>query len=94
MTVYSITDLGDLINEKIAVFPNPTTSNLSIDFGKPVDLPVRFKLINSSGQAVDQFTIEKDQQFTEIDLSYLPSGIYLLKAISDESRLNWKIVKK
>ena len=65
------------------LFPNPTTgnfqiNNLDISFEK-----VELKIINLLGNCVYQYTLKDIDN--KIDISFLPSGIYLVEIKSDST---------
>lgn len=81
-----------IINAKVAnssdfaihllVWPNPSTSDINVDF----DAPVRnasIELINASGDVVDSKVLFNGTMKTGMNVSELPNGIYHLRAIGD-----------
>jgi len=63
------------------VFPNPATDQLVIDLSDNINLsePVLGTLVNMNGQTVHSFTLQQDN--TQLDVSGLPSGIYVLRVM-------------
>lgn len=58
------------------LFPNPFTNKLSVDFSLASALPEKVIIINTMGQKV--FEIGELLNKLELDLSFLPTGIYYL----------------
>jgi hypothetical protein len=75
--------------DQLLVFPNPFTDVISIEFNS--SKVSGFELYNSNGQLVRVF--EKGQPLSNINLSYLKDGIYLIKAVSPESKQVIKLLK-
>lgn len=77
-------------NELLHLYPNPTQGKFFIDYKD--DLPVTIKCYDLFGREVKtQKTIGK----TEFDISYLPTGIYLVRIINkDKIIANGKIMKQ
>lgn len=66
----------DVLNDfKLSVYPNPFSEFISIDMGQSVLANNRVKIINNSNQIVFNKIISTADQ---LDLSYLPAGIYFL----------------
>ena len=73
--------------EKIKVYPNPTSQLLNID----TDYPVMIQLYNSIGQSV--LTKKLLSKSNRIDLGYLSYGIYYLKGFNgNKNVINQKII--
>lgn len=94
ISVYTITGLNVLSQNDISVFPNPTTSQLTVKLGSAAKNSYRLELINLSGQLVQLLTIQKSQTSIQIDMEDLPAGIYFLRSDAENFRLNYKIVKR
>lgn len=58
--------------ENITIFPNPTTSIINIE---PIEQIKSISLHNTSGVLL----LSKKKDFTQVDISKLPKGIYILK---------------
>jgi len=77
------------VTEKIAVYPNPTRGQLTVQSNDTRLLGTRMTLVNLQGQAVQQVMITRSQQ--GIDLSALPASIYVLVMADGQS---YKIMKQ
>ena len=75
--------------EKLQVFPNPTTGLVTVKTG--ISIPGTLELLNSEGMLMARFTLMDDQ--TQIDLSAYCPGIYSAKIICGNSIFYRKIVK-
>ena len=60
----------------IAVFPNPTTSGVTIQLPKHLQLPLAFHLRNAQGLSVAQGRMETHEQY--LSLEPYPAGVYTL----------------
>jgi len=78
----------DFDSEQIAIYPNPTSSNIFLNL-KPFVVS-KIQVINSIGQNVK--TINND--FESINISDLSPGIYILKISTELGTINKKIIKE
>lgn len=85
------TDDFDLSTD-IKIFPNPTTSKVSFD--NSIYNFENVSVVNSLGQEVSKTRFETFLSNQEIDLSSLPSGIYLIKLNNNEITKTVKVIKK
>jgi hypothetical protein len=80
----------DLIENYFAVYPNPTSDFLFLE--RVADLDVeQIDIVDLSGKVVVS-TIETGTR-TRVDMSGLPSGVYIVKVNSSAGTLTQKIVK-
>lgn len=65
----------------VSVYPNPSDGNYTIELFAPSDKTVRYQVYNMSGQAVkaSQFHLSAGLSKVALNISELPSGIYLLE---------------
>ena len=77
ITITSLEDIYFLKN--IAIFPNPTTDFLMIDFGKKINAPTSVEIFNALGQRVFSKKIKKNTNVEEVKLMDFPKGIYFVK---------------
>jgi hypothetical protein len=75
-------------SEKILVYPNPATDKIKVTLPSSIQ-SATFDLFDLRGSSILHFT---DKQSEEIDLSYLPKGIYVLKAATEKFTHIQKIV--
>lgn len=66
-----------------SIYPNPATDNLRIESQTPL---AQVKLTDLAGRVALQQTLKQVQGDVSIDVSTLPSGIYLLEAITEDSK--------
>lgn len=74
--------------EKTTVFPNPTTSSISI---KNIDRETEYKIFNVSGEIVLNGIIS---ELNEIKMTELQTGIYFIELKNDNMLTVKKIIKK
>jgi len=81
----------DELTVSVAVYPNPTMDNVTIECDQPASLS--YTLYNANGQMLSHGNYKGGQQ--TIDLQKLPAGSYMLHvASSDKSQMNiYKIIK-
>ena len=73
-----------------SVFPNPTSSKLTLE--GPVDPSIHLRLIDASGKILQ--TSKINQNKTEIDVSTLISGLYLIVIYKDQRIVQWIKIHK
>ena len=83
---YLLTDINDVSNKHINIYPNPATSYITIDNVKSTDIKI---LSDINGKMID-FINNKNI----IDISDLSNGIYLLKIITEKEILIDKFIKE
>ncbi len=84
--------IANLSNTQYTIFPNPTTSQLTIQSSKKLS-NTTIKLYNITGQIIIQKTNLSGDNFT-IDLAEYAKGIYILEIDSGEGVERVKIVKE
>jgi len=89
-TCVGINEIND--NVVIAVYPNPTTGQFTLDL--TADDVVNVTILNTIGEVVYQVTdlTVKGQMATSIDLSTLAEGVYYLKLDGNNTNTFEKIV--
>jgi hypothetical protein len=93
-TVFSpiITDLEELdLENSIKVYPNPSSGKYKIDWNLLWHHP-NVIIYNSLGIRV--LDIESFNNQSEIDISYLPSGLYIFEFQEDNKFTRMKVIKK
>jgi Secretion system C-terminal sorting domain/Beta-propeller repeat/Putative metal-binding motif len=84
-----INSVGDFLTIKPQIFPNPVFDRLNIVL--PVDDVVKYTLRNSTGKQIWLGHFEKE---TQLDLSALPKGVYMLVLLTTESLWVERIIKQ
>ena len=82
-SVSSIEDLTTSDKDVFRLFPNPTNGNFQINNLNDSFEHVELKIINLLGNCVYQYTLKDIDN--KIDISFLPSGIYLVEIKSDST---------
>ena len=70
------------ISDGINVFPNPTTSELNIEFKEIIIGEIEFKLNNITGQNLKTIALSNDPS-QQIQLSGYASGVYIYQVLVD-----------
>lgn len=77
---------------KVTIFPNPTKGELKVEIsGIENNRSVDLNLYNPNGQLL--LKQKASQGLTTVDMYRYPAGWYLLKVLSGDIVLNFKIVK-
>jgi len=75
-------------NETLKIYPNPTSGIINISSENKLN---NIKLYNPLGKLIQTFTVN----YNQLELSYLPKGIYLLKITDNTKNVQYqKIIKK
>jgi len=72
----AINDLHQQSGEIVSLFPNPTSGKITLNC-KESSLPLKIIIYDMFGR--QQLEIDSDKEFTGIDISELPPGIYYLR---------------
>lgn len=90
---YAEVNPTEIVNNKIKIYPNPTTDNIKIDLLSNSDLlPVMLKIFNMQGKLLITKTITEDK--SNIDLQMLATGTYILQYVSSNLKGALKIIKQ
>lgn len=93
-TVCDTTNVDDIDDLSLIISPNPSSGILNIDFMNPLQDKVKIELISSEGKIVLVRNIDPNgNPAITIDAFHLPSGIYFIKAASEEKYVVKKWVK-
>ena len=76
----------------IAIYPNPSNGQLTIDNGQWIIEDIG--IYDISGRTVETWHTASLQQQTVLDISHLSSGIYFIKVKTEEGKVVKKIIKK
>jgi hypothetical protein len=87
-----VTNVSELSEQSLRVFPNPARSELNIEFYYK-DREVIIQLMNISGQIVDQMAVEETGKIkTSFNTAAMPAGLYLLSIRSESLNVARKVV--
>ena len=65
---------------QINIYPNPTSSSLTVQFSKEVDLPVSYAISNNQGQILVSANVYHNHSLS-IDVAGLNAGLYFIHFI-------------
>ncbi|RZJ32888.1 MAG: T9SS type A sorting domain-containing protein, partial [Flavobacterium sp.] len=87
----SVTQLGtaNFTHDYFRIYPNPVNDVLNIEY---TGVLTKVELFNIAGQKL--YSASANAGATQIDMSSLPAGIYLVKAASDNLSQTFKVVRK
>ena len=91
----SFTDNIDLVdlNKYIQIYPNPTSSKISVDINLTDLNDVKIEILSTSGEILEsRFVFQHDNIREEFDLSAYSKGIYFIRIHSDKANYTNKIV--
>jgi hypothetical protein len=93
-TSYSVSEHS--VKKNLTIYPNPVSNKLTIGFPVSISGKYSLEIIDLQGKIVYSFNgIENSLRSLQInDISYLPSGIYLVKVLNGNYLLTGKIIKK
>ena len=76
----------------VKIYPNPTKGNLIVEIPEMEIMEIRVLVFNLQGKQLIYKDVMPNTRL-QLDLSNLPSGMYLMKIISGDESLDWKIIK-
>ncbi len=82
----AIEEMADVAT--LTIYPNPTKDNITIESA----LHSRIEIINIEGQILK--TLQLTDHATQMDVSNLPNGVYILKAYSDKGVSIQKLIRQ
>ncbi|PVW15247.1 T9SS type A sorting domain-containing protein [Marixanthomonas spongiae] len=77
----------------VKVYPNPVFNVLSIE-QNPAALIEQVQLLTIDGKLIQNFKTETQEQFLKVPVQFLPSGLYLIRLVSEHEQTVKKIVKR
>ena len=77
----------------IAMYPNPTNSQVTIDFGKQMSL-VSVGVYSLSGQQVISENVNSNTTNHTLNVARLATGVYMVKVITDSGTFTQRLMKK
>ncbi|GAB4318914.1 MAG: hypothetical protein Kow00127_11050 [Bacteroidales bacterium] len=78
---------------QITIFPNPVKEQLTVKITNPeLSNATRLELLSLPGKRMYSKKVLRES--TQVDLSKLPAGTYILKIILGREVTNWKVVKE
>lgn len=80
------------IKNKLLIYPNPSSSQFTIELPNAPQKNTFLTLCNLNGQVLITQPITKPQ--TVVDVSALPSGVYFVKVDDDEKVMRRKVIKQ
>lgn len=89
---YSInTDILESDNQIFTIFPNPASQQISIAFLNPIQEPSMGEIFDMIGNQIHSFRMVSQE--STIDISDLPSGIYIIQIKTSQGNFNRKLIK-
>ena len=79
---------------KLKVYPNPTTGLAEISISEPLESEYKIEVYNYLGSLLQTYVKQKTESLSTIDLSGVPSGIYLIKITIKDKTFGSRIIKK
>ena len=76
----------------VKVFPNPASTSVTIDLGNAEGQSI-IKIYNVSGILVKAVNAGSKQTMLQVDISALPSGMYIVNIANDKAVKSFKIMK-
>jgi extracellular elastinolytic metalloproteinase len=81
------------VNEELVVFPNPAGNNTKIRFGSKVERSLDLELNDMTGHQIWEGSVAS-QTTTEIPLTGLADGMYILSVTDKEEVRHFKLIKR
>ncbi len=90
-TTEGVNAAGELVSNKLSIYPNPANGILSVEFEQPLADSFQVQLFSLTGHALLHQNISTGGNHISLDMTAIPAGIYLLKLSSAENMLIRKI---
>ncbi|MFT4598438.1 MAG: hypothetical protein ACI9WM_000685 [Arenicella sp.] len=87
-------EMNNLAKPSIAIYPNPFTSDVYINFSTLSGAEATIKVTNLSGQQLLERSIDNTQSIENVDLSSLKKGVYFINITSDSKSSMIKVIKR
>jgi hypothetical protein len=86
---------AEAVGMEINAYPNPVSKTLTVEVRLKEAQPLQLKLLNSVGQSSGEWQLTEPRTYhkTELNLSALTGGVYLLEAQAGKQRVVKKVVK-
>ncbi|UII28578.1 T9SS type A sorting domain-containing protein [Fulvivirga maritima] len=81
---------GDLT---LNLYPNPTKDKLNIVFSESIAEPVTIQVLDNTGEVIKETKLAEYTENTEVNISNISNGIYLVRIQSSKAILIKKIIK-
>lgn len=91
---YQVTDRFEMQTLQYAVYPNPTAGKLTIDAARLSNQIVSLSVIDALGKKVIQTEQQSAVGRFDLQLEYLPAGVYTLQIIAQEGNIIHKVMKE
>lgn len=95
ITVTEFTDINELASQsELYIYPNPNNGNFSLKFNTEIKNNVNLRIVNSMGKVVHEISnIDTDKsKLLELNLDYLPAGIYYMVVSGDNTSMKRKLM--
>ena len=77
----------------VVTYPNPTTANATLS-GKGLTMAARVIVVDINGRVISEDVLKAGTETMEINSENLPSGVYYIRVISDETNKTQQLIKK
>jgi len=64
----------------ISVRPNPCRDHATVEFSRPLAVPMQMKLVGAAGRVMQVTSVRAGARSLSLDLRGTPSGIYFVRA--------------
>ncbi|MFA5782897.1 MAG: T9SS type A sorting domain-containing protein, partial [Bacteroidales bacterium] len=87
----NLNDINDFITDSYKIYPNPSSSNIYINTDN--DIKSTFiRILDITGRLIKQETIKTKK--TELDISNLQNGLYIIEIINNSRCFKYKFLKE
>src|SRR5690606_30149447 len=85
----------NLLSNALEVYPNPTNSKISIEVNTEVSSSLTIKLMDAAGRVVEtkEFSNYSGILKTDMDLSEMAKGIYILQLSTDKISTSKRVIR-
>jgi len=91
--VNATVDIDEPVSYSATIYPNPTNGQLKIYLPESIDQSISINILASDGQCIENISAIADEEFIQLDLDHLATGIYFIEFMSEDRTEVHRIVK-
>jgi hypothetical protein len=78
-----LNETNDADINKAIIYPNPASDKIQLEFSLESGQVGQFEIVDMNGKTVASYELSNQQNLHSFEISYLSSGIYMLRVLVD-----------